>query len=108
MSTIGIAAVGAKTAGLAFEHGLKLLADLPKGDSLVGYAQAGSVEPTALVDEDLRNSDLLPDTLQLALSVFTGYYLRAFSMHNISVGNASVAQRLDKFSTRRSPAGGLI
>lgn len=95
---------GLKVAGAAIENGLKMLADLPKGDSLVGYAQAGNVEPTALVDEDLRNCDLLPDTLQLAQSVFAGYYLRAFSMHNISIGNANAASRLDKFATRRSPA----
>ncbi|BAW19504.1 putative virion structural protein [Ralstonia phage RP31] len=97
-----------KVAGAAIEHGFKMLADLPNGDSLVGYAQAGTVEPTALVDEDLRSSDLLPDTLQLAQSVFAGYYLRAFSMHNISIGNASVLQRLDKFSTRRSPTGAAV
>lgn len=96
--------IGMKVAGAAIENGIKMLADLPKGDSLVGYAQAGNVEPTALVDEDLRNCDLLPDTLQLAQSVFTGYYLRAFSMHNISIGNTNAASRLDKFATRRSPA----
>lgn len=108
MSTIELTGAGAKVAGVAIEHGLKMLADLPKGDSLVGYAQAGNVEPTALVDEDLRNCDLLPDTLQLAQSVFAGYYLRAFSMHNISVGNANVAGRLDKFATRRSPSQAAI
>lgn len=102
------AGVGGKVAGAAFENALKMLADLPKGESLVGYAQAGSIEPTCLVDEDLRNSDMLPDVLQLAQSVFAAYYLRAFSMHNISIGNASVSQRLDKFATRRSPAGGLV
>jgi hypothetical protein len=107
MSTLAIAA-GAKVAGAAFDNALKLLADLPNGDSLVGYAQAGTIEPTCLVDEDLRNSDLLPDTLQLAQSVFAGYYLRAFSMHNISIGNASVYSRLDKFATRRSPIGSAV
>ena len=108
MSTVALTAAGAKVAGAAIENAVKMLADLPKGDSLVGYAQAGNVEPTALVDEDLRNCDLLPDTLQLAQSVFAGYYLRAFSMHNISIGNANVAGRLDKFSTRRSPSQAAI
>lgn len=102
MSTFATAA-GMKVAGAAIENGFKLLADLSKGDSLVGYAQAGTLEPTALVDEDVRNSDLLPDTLQLANSVFGAYFLRAFSLHNISVGNATAAQRLEKFSTRRNP-----
>jgi hypothetical protein len=102
MSTLA-AAAGLKVAGAAIEHGFKLLADLPNSDSLVGYAQAGSVEPMALVDEDLRSSDLLPETLQLAQSVFAAYYLRAFSMHNISIAGANVKARLDQFSTRRSP-----
>lgn len=96
--------IGAKAGNFALDAAIKMLADMPNGDSLVGYAQAGNVEPTCLVDEDLRSSDLLPDTLQLAQSVFAGYYLRAFSMHNISIGNASVASRLDKFATRRSPS----
>lgn len=100
MSTLQNA--GLKIAGAAIEQGFKMLADMPNGDSLVGYAQAGSVEPMCLVDEDVRNSDLLPDTLQLAQSVFAAYYLRAFSMHNISIGDANVQARLDKFSTRRS------
>lgn len=95
---------GAKVAGAAFEHAFKMLADIPNGDSLVGYAQAGNVEPSCLVDEAVRNTDLLPDVLQLAQSVFGAYYFRAFSMHNISIGNSSVLARLDKFSTRRSPA----
>lgn len=107
MNTLA-ASAGLKVAGAAIEHGFKMLADLPKGDSLVGYAQAGTIEPMCLVDEDLRNADLLPDTLQMAQSIFAGYYLRAFSMHNISIGNASVQQRLDKFATRRSPAAAAI
>jgi hypothetical protein len=105
LTAAGVA--GKAVAGAAIENGIKMLSDLPKGESLVGYAQAGNVEPTALVDEDLRNCDLLPDTLQLAQSVFAGYYLRAFSMHNISIGNANVANRLDKFATRRSPSSAL-
>lgn len=103
-----LANAGMKVAGAAIEHGFKMLADMPNGDSLVGYAQAGTIEPMALVDEDLRNSDLLADTLQLSQSVYAGYFLRAFSMHNISIGNASVLQRLDKFSTRRSPTNAAI
>lgn len=106
--SIMLTAAGAKVAGTAIENAIKMLADLPNGDSLVGYAQAGTIEPTCLVDEDLRSSDMLPDTLQLAQSVFGAYYLRAFSMHNISIGNASVRDRLDKFATRRSPANNAV
>lgn len=100
--------VGFKVAGAAFENALKMLADLPKGDSLVGYAQAGVVEPSCLVDEAVRTSDILPEVLQLAQSVYGGYYLRAFSMHNISIGNVSLSQRLDKFATRRSPGNAVV
>lgn len=106
--SITLTTAGAVVAGTAIQNGIKMLADLPKGDSLVGYAQAGNIEPTCLVDEDLRSSDMLPDTLQLAQSVFAGYYLRAFSMHNISIGNANVAARLDKFATRRSPTNSAL
>lgn len=103
-----LTAAGAKVASVAFENGVKMLSDISKGDSLIGYASAGAVEPSCFVDEDVRNSDMLPDTLQLAQSVFAAYYLRAFSMHNISIGNASIASRLDKFATRRQGVGGAL
>lgn len=93
---------GFKVAGAAFEHAFKMLADLPKGDSLVGYAQAGIVEPSCIIDDTLTNVDILGDVLQLAQSVYAGYYMRAFSYHNISIGNVNVQARLDKFATRRS------
>jgi hypothetical protein len=102
--SVTLTAAGAKVAGAAIENGIKMLADLPKGDSLVGYAQAGIMSPTCMVDEDVRNSDMLPDVLQLAQSVYGAYFLRAFSLHNISIGNSNVASRLDKFSTRRNPS----
>lgn len=108
MSGVLLTAAGMKVASTAFENGIKMLSDISKGDSLVGYASAGMVEPTCYVDEDVRNSDLLPDVLQLAQSVFGAYYLRAFSMHNISIGNASIAARLDKFATRRSGVGSAL
>lgn len=93
---------GFKVAGAAFEHAFKMLADLPKGDSLVGYAQAGVIEPSCIIDDALTNSDILPDVLQLAQSVYAGYFMRAFSYHNISIGNTNIQARLDKFATRRS------
>lgn len=103
-----IASTGMKVGAAAFEHAFKMLADAPKGNSLVGYAQAGIVEPSCLVDESVRNSDLLQEVLQMAQSVYGGYYLRAFSMHNISIGNSSIHSRLDKFSTHRSPGNAAI
>lgn len=101
--SVVISAVGAKVASVAYDNAVKMLFDLSKGDSLVGYAQAGNLHPPCLVDEDVRNSDMLPEVLQLAQSVYAAYFLRAFSMHNISINNANVAARLDKFSTHRSP-----
>lgn len=100
MSTIENA--GFKVAGAAFEHAFKMLADMPKGDSLVGYAQAGVIEPSCIIDDSLTNTDILPDILQLAQSVYAGYFMRAFSYHNISIGSANIQSRLDKFATRRS------
>lgn len=103
-----LTAAGAKVASVALDNGKKMLSDISKGGSLVGYAAPGMVEPTCLVDEDVRNSDLLADTLQLAQSVYGAYYMRAFSMHNISIGDSTVAARLDKFATRRTGiVGGL-
>lgn len=112
--SVAVIASGAKVASLAFDSGkkmlsdMKMLADVSKGGSLVGYASTGMVEPSCFVDEDVRNSDLLNDTLQLAQSVYGAYYMRAFSMHNISIGNSSVAARLDKFSTHRSGIAGAL
>lgn len=106
--SIALTAKGMKIGAAAFEHAFKMLADAPKGNSLVGYAQAGVVEPSCLVDESVRTSDLLQDVLQMAQSVYGGYYLRAFSMHNISIGNSSVHARLDKFSTARSPGAATM
>lgn len=50
---------------------------------------------------------MLPDVAQIAQSQFTGYLLRAFSLHNISISNVSVAQRLEPFSTHRSASTAL-
>lgn len=106
--SVALIASGAKVASLAFDNGKKMLSDISKGGSLVGYASPGMVEPSCFVDEDVRNSDLLNDTLQLAQSVYGAYYMRAFSMHNISIGDSTVAARLDKFSTHRSGIAGAL
>lgn len=95
---------GGDTAMGALRTASKIISTVAADGSLVGYARAGHVEPMALIDIDCRSSDMLPDVLQCMQSIFAGYYLRAVSMHNISIAGASIAQRLEKFGTHRDPA----
>lgn len=95
----------AATAGaIAVSHALNILKEMPHGGNLVSYGQAAEVVPMCLVDEACSTSELLEPTLQTLLSVYAGYYFRAFTMHNISIGGSSIQKRLDKFSTARSGA----
>ena len=91
----------------AFREASKYLLAANAGGSLVGYSQIGRVEPLALIDEACRNSPMLPDAMQILQSQFTGYLLRAVTLHNISISGASVAQRLEPFGTHRSAATAL-
>lgn len=104
MSLTTLAMAGAeKVASAAIGAGLNMLLDMPKGGNVVSHAEAGTIIPTCLVDESCSTSEILPETLQTLQAVYAGYFLRAFAMHNITVGGASVWSRLDKFSTTRSP-----
>lgn len=105
-SSLALAA-GSKVASVAIGAAVNMLTDMPKGGNVVAYAEAGSIIPTCLVDESCSTSDILPDTLQTLQAVYAGYFLRAFAMHNITVGGASVWERLDKFSTNRSPVSAV-
>lgn len=91
----------------AFREASKYLLAANAGGSLVGYSQIGRVEPLALIDETCRNSPMLPDVMQVLQSQFTGYLLRAVTLHNISISGATVAQRLEPFGTHRSAATAL-
>lgn len=101
------AVAGSVTFLTAIRQASKYLMAANAGSSLVGYTQIGRVEPMALIDESVRNSPMLADTMQVLQSQFTGYLLRAFTLHNISIGSVSVAQRLEPFSTHRSAASAL-
>lgn len=101
------AGVGAVAAVTALREASKYLLAAKADGSLVGYTQVGRVEPLVLIDEACRNSPMLPDVAQIAQAQFTGYLLRAFSLHNISISNVSVAQRLEPFSTHRSASTAL-
>ena len=71
--------------------------------SLVSYASPGRIEPVCYVDADCADSPMLPSLLQAELSVFAGYWLRAFSLNNTTIGTVSVASRLERFATHRAP-----
>ena len=71
--------------------------------SLVSYSSPGRIEPVCYVDADCADSPMLPNLLQAELSVFAGYWLRAFSLNNTTIGEVSVASRLERFATHRAP-----
>ncbi len=71
--------------------------------SLVSYASPGRIEPICYVDADCAESPMLPALLQAELSIFAGYWLRAFSLDNTTIGGVSVASRLERYSTHRAP-----
>ena len=71
--------------------------------SLVSYSSPGRIEPVCYVDADCADSPMLPSLLQAELSVFAGYWLRAFSLNNTTIGEVSVASRLERFATHRAP-----
>lgn len=71
--------------------------------SLVSYASPGRIEPICYVDADCAESPMLPSLLQAELSIFAGYWLRAFALDNTTIGGVSVASRLERYSTHRAP-----
>lgn len=71
--------------------------------SLVSYAAPGRVEPVCYVDAEAAESPMLPSLLQAELSIFAGYWLRAFAMDNTTIGGVSVASRLERYATHRAP-----
>lgn len=80
------------------------------GGTLTGYSSIGRLEPIALIDESLRrNTEIVTPLAQICQSIITAYFLRAVSLHNISIGGVSVAKQLEPYSTNRDPymAAGL-
>lgn len=102
------AAAAATTVGShAIDVALNMLKEAPKGGNVIGYGRAGLIMPRCLVDESCATSDMLADTLQTLQGTYAAHWLRAFSMHNISVGGSTIHQRLDKFNTHRDPGAPL-
>lgn len=85
---------------------LKVLAQTSDG-SLVGVTQSARVEPVTLIDADILTADVTPHLLQTLTSIFAGYYLRAFAMTS-TVGDISIAGRLDPLSTHRNPLNSFM
>lgn len=79
-----------------------------RADSLISYTSVARVEPITLVDADIQFSDLLPETMQSLLSIFSGYYLQAYALSTLSVGKVDVVKHLDRLNPNRSPGKILI
>lgn len=92
----------------AIDLAVNMLKEAPKGGNVVGYGRAGLIMPRCLVDESCATSDMLADTLQTLQATYAAHWLRAFSMHNISVGGSTIHQRLDKFNTHRDPGAPVM
>lgn len=73
-----------------------------KSNSLVDYTAPSRVEPIALIDADCLHHELLPDTMQSLQSIFSGYYLQAFSI-SMNVGKIEVMRHLDRLNPNRDP-----
>lgn len=112
IAAFGAAAQAAISSGAAkggmdtLRDTLKVLSQTSDG-SLVGATQSARVEPTTLIDADILNADVTPHLLQTLTSIFAGYYLRAFAMTS-TVGDISVASRLDPLSTHRNPLNSFM
>jgi len=69
-------------------------------DSYISYTKPARVEPITLIDSEVLYSPILPDTMQTLLSMFTAYYLQAFSL-SINIGSINVVGHLDKLNPNR-------
>lgn len=99
--------IAAQTGLAALQQVAKMMDNLT-GDSksLIGYSNAARVEPITLVDADALFVDMLPDVMHSLQSIFTGYYLQAFSL-SMNVGNIDVVKQLERFNPNRS-AGSAV
>lgn len=77
-------------------------------DSMVSYTSVARVEPFVLVDQTLEQSDMLPQTMQSTLAIFTGYYLQAYTLSTLSVGKINLVKHLDQLNTTRDVGGAVL
>lgn len=107
LASVAGAALGASaskvTAMAAIRQAGKLLMAGQAGGSLTGYASVGRLEPVALIDDNLRrNPEVVSPLANLCQSIITAYFLRAVSLHNISIGGVSIARQLEPYNTHRN------
>lgn len=69
--------------------------------SLIEYTNVARVEPIVIIDADVVFQDMLPDVMHSLQSLFTGYYLQAFSL-SMNVGDINVIKQLERFNPNRN------
>lgn len=72
-----------------------------KAKSLVEYTAPSRVEPICLVDMDCAYVDELHDLMQTLQSLFSAYWLQAFTL-SLNVGRIDVMRQLDKLNPKRN------
>lgn len=77
-------------------------------NSIVDLSRPAQVNPYVVVDEPLRDLDILTDLLQCSCSIFSGYYLQAFTVlsNNANVRTLRVIDQLNPSRTSVSTAIG--
>ncbi len=74
---------------------------IQKRDSLASFTRATRIEPIALVDKSISHQPWMTDLMQSAVSIFTGYYLQAVALTNVSVSGVSALKVLDSLNPNR-------
>lgn len=94
---------------------VKSLFQSQKADSLINITKVARVEPITMIDQRLLALPYLSDTLHSLVSLFSGYYLQALSLH-MNVGSVNTLRLLDQLNPSRDqrsllklvgPAAGL-
>jgi hypothetical protein len=94
--------INAQTGLSALQHVAKILEGVTSDSkSLIDYTNVARVEPIVVIDADVMYQEMLPDVMQSLQSLFTGYYLQAFSL-SMNVGDIDVVRQLEKFNPNRS------
>lgn len=100
-----------------FLTGMQVVARLPdilkraESDSLSEYSAEARVEPPVLVEDATLGLPYLTDILHVANSLYSAYYLQAWTLSSVSVNGVNVRQVLNSLNDRRRPmsdVGGLV
>ena len=94
--------INAQTGLSALQQVAKVLEGVTSDSkSLIDYTNVARVEPIVIIDADVMYQEILPDVMQSLQSLFTGYYLQAFSL-SMNVGDISIVKQLERFNPNRS------